>query len=109
MAMSLVASTGGLAMLPASIEGYLPGSIVSRPLSGTQPTVDLVLGYHKANASPLLKTFLSKIDAIACQIYQPAHAEDQAGLQDGGASLASRGTRFYTPAQYCPVNLKGVG
>jgi LysR family transcriptional regulator, hca operon transcriptional activator len=78
MAMSLVASTGGLAMQPASIEGYLPGSIVSRPLSGTQPTVDLVLGYHKANASPLLKTFLSKIDAIACQIYQPARAEDQA-------------------------------
>jgi LysR family transcriptional regulator, hca operon transcriptional activator len=74
MAMSLVGSTGGLAMLPASIEGYLPGSIVSRPLAGVQPTVDLVLGYHKANASPLLKAFLSKVDAIAHRIYQTAPA-----------------------------------
>jgi LysR family hca operon transcriptional activator len=74
MAMSLVTSTGGLAMLPASIEGYLPGSMTSRPLAGQQPTVDLVLGYHKANASLLLKTFLSKIDDLACRIYK-ARAE----------------------------------
>jgi LysR family hca operon transcriptional activator len=61
-------------MLPASIEGYLPGSMTSRPLAGQQPTVDLVLGYHKANASLLLKTFLSKIDDLACRIYK-ARAE----------------------------------
>ena len=29
---------------------------------GEQPTVDLVLGYHKANGSPMLRKFLSKID-----------------------------------------------
>jgi LysR family hca operon transcriptional activator len=74
MAMSLVTSTGGLALLPASIRGYLPRSLKSRPLSGAQPTVDLVIGYHKANASPLLKTFLSKIDALAGRIYKEARA-----------------------------------
>jgi LysR family transcriptional regulator, hca operon transcriptional activator len=69
MAMSLVTSTGGLAMLPVSINGYLPNSITSRPMAGTQPTVDLVLGFHKANGSALLKTFLSKIDEVAGRIY----------------------------------------
>jgi LysR family transcriptional regulator, hca operon transcriptional activator len=69
VAMSLVTSTGGLGMLPVSIDGYLPASITSRPMAGAQPTVDLVLGYHKANPSPLLKTFLSKIDAVAKRIY----------------------------------------
>ena len=60
MAMSLVASTGGLAILPASIRGYLPGSIASRPFAGAQPSVGLAVGYHRANTSPLLKSFLSK-------------------------------------------------
>jgi LysR family transcriptional regulator, hca operon transcriptional activator len=69
MAISLVTSTGGLAMLPASINGYLPGSITNRPLAGAQPSVDLVLGYHRANTSPLLRSFLSKIDDIAGRIY----------------------------------------
>ncbi len=63
MAMSLVASRRGIALLPISIEGYLPPSIVSRRLKEPQPTVDLVVGYHKANTSPILKTFLSRIDA----------------------------------------------
>ena len=69
MAMSLVTSTGGLAILPASINRYLPGSITSCPMAGEQPTVDLVLGYHRANTSPLLRTFLSKIDDLADRIY----------------------------------------
>jgi LysR family hca operon transcriptional activator len=70
MAMSLVTSTGGVAMLPESIIGYLPATITSRPVSGDRPTVELVLGYHKANLSPILKVFLSKIDAIAARIYE---------------------------------------
>jgi LysR family transcriptional regulator, hca operon transcriptional activator len=74
MAMSLVTSTGGLALLPASIEGYLPRSITSRPLAGEQPTVDLVIGYHRANTSPLLKKFLSGIDGLADRIYNQARA-----------------------------------
>ena len=75
MAMSLVISTGGLALLPVSIDGYLPQSITSRPLAGEQPTVDLMIGYHRANTSPLLKKFLSGIDGLADRIYNQARAE----------------------------------
>jgi LysR family hca operon transcriptional activator len=64
MAMSLVASERGVALLPISIEDYLPPSIVSRRLKGEQPTVDLMIGYRKDNASPILRTFLSRIDGL---------------------------------------------
>jgi LysR family hca operon transcriptional activator len=64
MAMSLVTSERGVALLPISVEDYLPPSIVSRPLKGKQPTVDLMIGYRRDNASPILKTFLSRIDGL---------------------------------------------
>ncbi|MBO0717000.1 MAG: LysR family transcriptional regulator [Rhizobiales bacterium] len=64
MAISLVASTRGVALLPVSAEHFLTWSVVSRPLKGETPTIDLVIGYHKANTSPILKTFLSKIDEL---------------------------------------------
>jgi len=81
MAMSLVTSRRGAALLPASIEGYLPRSITSRPLAGEQPTVDLVIGYHKANNSPILKKFLSGIDDLSTRIYSKARADSpRAGM-----------------------------
>ncbi|MGO1079380.1 LysR family transcriptional regulator [Inquilinus sp. CA228] len=64
MAMSLVASTGGLSLMPAYARNLLPRSVVSRPLEGEAPTIDLVVGYNKANASPTLKLFLSRVDAL---------------------------------------------
>jgi LysR family transcriptional regulator, hca operon transcriptional activator len=64
MAMSLVASTHGLALMPAYAKNLLPQSVVSRPLTGPVPTIDLVLGYHKANTSSILKTFLSRIGEL---------------------------------------------
>jgi LysR family hca operon transcriptional activator len=64
MAMSLVTSERGVALLPISIEDYLPPTIVSRRLKGEQPTVDLMIGYRKDNASPILRTFLSRIDGL---------------------------------------------
>src|SRR6202035_5099376 len=64
MAISLVASTRGIALLPTSAEHFLTWSVVSRPLKGETPTIDLVIGYHKANTSPILKTFLSKFDDL---------------------------------------------
>jgi LysR family transcriptional regulator, hca operon transcriptional activator len=64
MAMSLVTLERGVALLPISIEDYLPPCIVSRRLKGKQPTVDLMVGYRKGNPSPILKTFLSRIDGL---------------------------------------------
>jgi LysR family hca operon transcriptional activator len=68
MAISLVASTRGVALLPASAENFLKWSVISRPLRGEAPTIDLAIGYHKANTSPILGTFLSRIDDLTAQI-----------------------------------------
>src|SRR5260370_3951633 len=68
MAISLVASTRGVALLPASAENFLKWSVISRPLKGEAPTIDLVIGYHKANTSPILSTFLSRIYDLTARI-----------------------------------------
>jgi LysR family hca operon transcriptional activator len=39
-------------------------SIASRRLKGEEPTLDLMIGYRKGNSSPILKTFLSRIDGL---------------------------------------------
>jgi LysR family hca operon transcriptional activator len=61
MAMSLVASTRGLALMPAYAKNLLPRSVVSRPLEGEAPTIDVAVGYSKPNTSPILNLFLSRL------------------------------------------------
>ena len=68
MAMSLIASTRGVALLPAYAKNFLPRSVISRPLKGEAPTIDLVIGYHKANTSPILKRFLSRADELVARV-----------------------------------------
>jgi LysR family hca operon transcriptional activator len=63
-AVSIIASTGAVALLPAYPSNLLPWSVTSRPIRGDAPTIDLVVGYNKANRSPILKLFLSKIDDL---------------------------------------------
>ena len=70
MAMSLVASTRGVALLPAYAQNFLPWSVVSRPLKGAVQTIDLVLGYSNANRSPILKLFLSRTDDLIARVSQ---------------------------------------
>jgi LysR family hca operon transcriptional activator len=67
MGMSLIASTGGLGLLPAYAQNFLPSSVTSRPLKGDAPTVDLVLGYKKSNQSPVLKLLLSRLDELVAR------------------------------------------
>jgi LysR family transcriptional regulator, hca operon transcriptional activator len=64
MAISLVASTRGVALLPASARNFLTWSVVSRPLKGETPTIDVVAAYHKPNTSPILQAFLARIDRL---------------------------------------------
>jgi LysR family hca operon transcriptional activator len=64
MAMSLVASTRGLALMPAYAKNLLAWSVVSRPLEGEAPTIDLAVGYSRSNTSPILKLFLSRVDQL---------------------------------------------
>ena len=71
-AVSMVASTRAVMLLPAYARNLLPRSVTSRPLRGTAPTIDLVVGYDKANASPILELFLSRLDEItAAQSHAP--------------------------------------
>jgi LysR family hca operon transcriptional activator len=70
MAISLVASTRGVALLPAYAQNFLPWSVISRPLDGDVPTIDLVIGYSNSNASPILKLFLSRTDDLIARVSQ---------------------------------------
>src|SRR5712672_2164217 len=72
MGMSLIASTGGVGLLPAYAQNFLPSSVTSRPLKGGSPTVDLVLGYRKSNQSPVLKLLLSRLDDLVARVSKKA-------------------------------------
>jgi LysR family hca operon transcriptional activator len=73
MGMSLIASTGGVGLLPAYAQNFLFPSVTSRPLKGDTPTVDLVLGYRKSNQSPILKLLLSRLDELVARVSKQAH------------------------------------
>ena len=68
MAISLVESANGIAILPASIEAFLPKSVVSRRLRGEQPLVDLMIGYRQGSRSPILQMFLSKLPQLIAEV-----------------------------------------
>src|SRR5713101_5905314 len=68
MGISLVASTGGIGLLPLYSQNLLPKTVVSRPIRGASPTVDLVIGYNEANTSPLLKFILAKVDDLKFRV-----------------------------------------
>lgn len=70
MAMSLVASTRGVALLPAYARRFMPSSVISRSLMGDAPTIDLVIGYRRANTSSILKLFLSRVDELINRVSQ---------------------------------------
>ncbi|TYL90769.1 LysR family transcriptional regulator [Bradyrhizobium rifense] len=64
-AISMIASTRGVMMLPAYTKRYLPETITTRPVQGEAPVIDLVVAYHKANKSPILKLLLSEVGKLA--------------------------------------------
>ena len=64
MAISLVASTRGVALMPEYAKNLLPPSVVSRPLQGEEPTIDIAVGYSKSNTSPVLERFVARISEL---------------------------------------------
>jgi LysR family transcriptional regulator, hca operon transcriptional activator len=64
MVMSLVASLRGVSLIPAYVQALMPWSVVSRPLAGPVPTIDLVVGHSKTNESPVLKGVLSRLPEL---------------------------------------------
>jgi LysR family hca operon transcriptional activator len=50
--------------LPEYAKNLLPPSVVSRPLEGEAPTIDIAVGYSKSNTSPILELFVSRLDEL---------------------------------------------
>ncbi|MDB5681089.1 MAG: lysR substrate binding domain protein [Sphingomonas bacterium] len=87
MAISLVASTGGLALMPDYARKLLPESVISRPLEGEAPTIDLVIGHSGSNESPILKLFLSRANELTSR--PSTRRSDRAGKNESGTQEAS--------------------
>jgi LysR family hca operon transcriptional activator len=62
MALSLVASTRSVVLLPEYANYFLPWSVTSRPLTGDPPTIEVVVGFRRANTTPTLALFLERLD-----------------------------------------------
>ena len=72
---SLVASTRGVTLLPAYVESLLPSSVVTRPLAGNAPVIEIAAGYRADNPSPILRFFLENIDQLlASRSAGPRHS-----------------------------------
>src|SRR6185437_6685154 len=97
-AVSMIASTGAVALLPAYPNNLLPWSVTSRPLKGEPPTVDLVVGYHKANTSPILRTFLSRIDDLTTRISSTARRMTEPGAAASPHRARTRAARPTPPS-----------
>jgi LysR family hca operon transcriptional activator len=69
--LSLVTSTGGVTILPLYTKLMLPASVVTRPLQGEAPVIELVLGYSRSNTSALLKRFLARTDQLVARVAKP--------------------------------------
>lgn len=67
-AMSLVASTGGITLIPRYAQNILTPNVVARALEGAAPTIDLTLGYNEANFSPLLRKLLARADELVASV-----------------------------------------
>jgi LysR family hca operon transcriptional activator len=63
--MSLIVSTGGVALLPRYAKTFLLHGVATRPLIGPELTIDLSLGFKRGNASPVLREFLAQAGELA--------------------------------------------
>jgi LysR family hca operon transcriptional activator len=66
--MSLIASTRGVALLPAYAKTFLPKAVTTRPLQGFTPKIDLSIGYRQSNPSPILKLLLSRAAELVARV-----------------------------------------
>ena len=82
MAMSLIASTRGLAPMPANAKNLLALSVGSRPLEGKAPTIDAAV----ATASPTPRRFQN----CSCHVSESAFA---AGATPSLAAIFTRSAR----------------
>jgi LysR family hca operon transcriptional activator len=72
-AMSLITSTGSVALLPVYAKNLISSLVTSRPLKGETPTVDLCFGYKRSNDSPILKLLISRLDELIARVSSKLH------------------------------------
>lgn len=75
--LSLVTSTGGVTLLPLYVKLMMPSSVITRPLQGEVPAIELVLGYSRSNTSALLKSFLGRTDQLIARVATPVSDQSQ--------------------------------
>ena len=68
MVMSLIASMRAVTLIPAYVQNLMPWSVVSRPLEGDVPTIELAVGYSPGNTAPIVSLFLSRVDELISRI-----------------------------------------
>ena len=61
MAISLVVSTGAVALMPLYARNLLPPTVISRRLKGDAPMIDIVLGYRRDNPLTHLPAIVSRL------------------------------------------------
>ncbi len=68
MAISLIVSTGGVALMPLYARNLLPPSVVSRPLDGQPPSIDITLGYRRDNPMSQLAAVVARIKGLKSEV-----------------------------------------
>jgi LysR family hca operon transcriptional activator len=68
MAISLILSTEGVGLLPMFTRNLFPSSVVGRPLAGTPPSVDLVMGVRRGSRVPIVDYLLSRAEELASRL-----------------------------------------
>jgi LysR family hca operon transcriptional activator len=66
MAVSLVTSTRGIALMPLHAHNLLPPSVTSRPRADAAPTIDWPPSDNHANTSPLLTSSIARLADLKC-------------------------------------------
>ena len=64
MAISLIVSTGGVALMPLYACNLLPPSVVSRPLEGEPPLIDITIGYRRDDLLGQLAAVVSRVKQL---------------------------------------------
>ena len=64
MAVSLVVSAGGIALMPLYARNLLPPSVTARPLEGDPPMIDIALAYRRDNPLAELATIVARVTRL---------------------------------------------
>ena len=64
MAISLIVSTGGVALMPLYARNLLPPTVVSRPLAGEQPAIDIVMGHRRDSSTAHVEAVVSRVKLL---------------------------------------------